>query len=477
VKVLSRFAGPAVLLLVFACSLAVSAQTTPKAIEAATLWDEYGTIGGCDHSARLENLTTALQNNLELEGYLVYYGPESASDLTLGIIKDYLTNSRGLGEERYKTIYAGPNSDPREPRIQLWLAPRGSAPPELPRYASRIETFTGLFSEDVSWDGVYLGEGEGTGPPVPGVSFPTFVDMLKNRQDTVAYIVAFNGDDAAPGAWRRVGQMESERIEKHGVAASRLKLIFGGADKETKVQLWILPADAPAPVADAGPERLPQKTIQVSDFGDYELGDERGERWAFKVLLDGLRTNDKLRACIIVRMENEVAEELDQEEAQAITEVAPVMDETPEPQPANFLKLIEKWKAELTDKYKIPQDRLVVLFTTPREDEGNKLETWIIPPGALLPDPDVDPYAEDDESNEKSSDTSGDTPEEKPPPDLSLTNAEVIQQSHSISPVLLNFDEQFQMTAMPQQTFNVLPGLNTNFFQTCRAFSDYDLFL
>ena len=30
---------------------------------------------------------------------------------------------------------------------------------------------------------------------------------------------------------------------------------------------------------------------------------------------------------------------------------------------------------------------------------------------------------------------------------------------------------------MPEQTFNVLPRLNADLFQTRRAFSDYDLFL
>ena len=253
------------------------------------MFDEYGRVGGCDHSARLDNLAIMLQNDPNLEGYLVYYGPESISKVTLEIIQDYLVNGRGIGEERFKTIYAGPNSDPSEPRIQLWLAPAGAAPPELARYESKLETFTGLFFEHERWDGIYLGEGEGTGPPIPDVTLPSFIDMLNQRKDSVAYLVAFNGAEAAPGAWRRVAQMESEDIEGRGVEASRVKIIYGGTAKDTKVQFWILPESAPAPVADAGAERLPEKTIQVSNFGDYELAIERGERWAFKVLLDGLQ--------------------------------------------------------------------------------------------------------------------------------------------------------------------------------------------
>ncbi len=155
------------------------------------MFDEYGRIGGCDHSARLDNLAIQLQNDSNLEGYLVYYGPESASEITLDIIKDYLINSRGVDEQRWKTIYAGLNNDLTEPRIQLWLAPRGAPPPELVKYESKVETFSGLFVEREGWDGIYLGEGEGTGPPVPDVSVPTFIDMLKARKDAVAYIVAF----------------------------------------------------------------------------------------------------------------------------------------------------------------------------------------------------------------------------------------------------------------------------------------------
>lgn len=412
-KVLLKLPSFAVGLSLFLCSIGISAQTAPKPIEAAVMFDEYGSVRGCDHSARLDNMAIEVQNNPNLEGYLVYYGPESASERTLGYIKDYLIHTRGLGEERWKTIYAGPNSDASEPRIQLWLAPRGASPPELARYENKMETFTGLFVQQERWDGVYFGEADGgTGPPIPDVSLPTFIDMLKERKDTLAYIVAFSGTESAPGAWRRVAQLESDDLQSNGVTSDRLRTIYGGSDKGTKrtnVQLWILPENAPPPMADAGPELPPTNTRQIGDFGDYELGDERGERWAFKVLLDGLRTSEELRVCIIVRLEEEgVAEELEkaeeeteleeaQQETPLVTDVTATPDEIPEPQRADFLKLVDKWKSELTDKYKIRHDRFIVLFTTPREGYGNSLETWIVPPGALLPDPDAEPAEETSE--------------------------------------------------------------------------------
>ena len=44
-------------------------------------------------------------------------------------------------------------------------------------------------------------------------------------------------------------------------------------------------------------------------------------------------------------------------------------DEVVEPERADLLKLVEKWKSELADKHKIAPDRFIVLFATPRESK------------------------------------------------------------------------------------------------------------
>jgi hypothetical protein len=405
VKVLIGRTGIFTALMILLGAAVVSPQETHRRLDSAVKFDEYGQIGGCDHSARLDNLAIELQNNPHLEAYLVYYGPKSASEITLGIIKDYLVNSRGIDEEREKTIYAGPNEDPHEPRIQLWLAPQGAPPPELARYENKVETFNGLFTEQEGWDGIYDEDG-GTGPPIPGVSLPTFIDMLEARKDTVAYIVAFTGTESAPGAWRRVAQRESENLQSKGVTSGRIRIIYGGSDKEskqTKVQFWILPENEPPPVADAGPELAPATTKQIGTYNDYELGDESGERWAFQVLLDALHTSEELRACIIVRLEEAASDDSEEAagETPPVTNAASTAEEIPEPQRADLLKLIDKWKSELTDKNKIRDDRLIVLFTKAREFGGNTVETWIVPPGALLPDPNAEP---EEESSEETGD-------------------------------------------------------------------------
>ncbi|MDQ2937677.1 MAG: hypothetical protein M3R67_09220, partial [Acidobacteriota bacterium] len=285
------------------------------------------------------------------------------------------------------------NSDPREPRIQLWLAPRGTPPPELTKYENKTDNFSGLFDQHEKWDSIAYGEG-GTGPPIPDVSLPSFIDILKKQQDSVAYVVSFNGSDAAPGAWRRVAQLESEEFASGGVEPSRVKIIYGGPDKETKIQLWILPKTAPPPVMDAGPEPLPEKTIQIGSFSDYDVAEERGERWAFKGFVDVLRSKDDLRACIIVRLESDDSQENSESEpaeelvSQEVTAGPPESVEIPR---ADILKLIEKWRSELAETYKIREDRFIVLFATPPKYSGNSLETWIVPSGAPLPDPDAEP--------------------------------------------------------------------------------------
>jgi hypothetical protein len=44
-------------------------------------------------------------------------------------------------------------------------------------------------------------------------------------------------------------------FKQFNVEPSRFKLIFGGQQKETRVQYWILPNNAPPPVADAATEK------------------------------------------------------------------------------------------------------------------------------------------------------------------------------------------------------------------------------
>ncbi len=201
---------------VFAQGAAPSRELVPMK------FDEYGRIGGCDHSARLDNFAIQIQNLPTADGYVVAYGPEgegkgevsSAVQATLDIIADYLLNSRGISKDRIKTIYAGRNTVLSEPKIELWIAPRGALPPEPQKHETNIETFKGLFADHGAWDGVisFLEDG-GTGPPVASVVDAGFADMLKQQKSSVAYIVGYDGEDSTPGAWRRVAERKLEGLK------------------------------------------------------------------------------------------------------------------------------------------------------------------------------------------------------------------------------------------------------------------------
>jgi hypothetical protein len=52
------------------------------------------------------------------------------------------------------------------------------------------------------------------------------------------------------------------------------------------------------------------------------------------------------------------------------------------------VQLAEKWRARLKKDYGIGEHRLVIMVGTPAEAWAlGELQTWVVPPGAALPDP------------------------------------------------------------------------------------------
>ncbi|HUE81721.1 MAG TPA: hypothetical protein VMM84_06350 [Pyrinomonadaceae bacterium] len=396
---LALFVG---LLLTLANQSAVVAQPQPaKEPRVATQLDEYGILGGCDHSARLDNLAIFLQNDPKLKAFIITYGPEGKGLGTgrgiLETIKNYLVSTRGIEESRLETLYGGRNSALNEPRTELWLVPLGVLPPELKKHQNDLATFRGKFATYSGWDSIE--PGEALGPPFGNVTLAGLADLMNQQKSSIAYIVAYNGVDAAPGAWRRVGQLDEEYLKRRGVEPDRVKLIHGGRAKETEVQLWVLPADAPPPLT-AVREPLPTHTVQIGEFNSYFFSDREAQRWAFNGFVDVLRESRDLRACVIVRLSSN-SDELSASELLQDPELGF--------ERVDLATLVQKWTAELAEKFKIGPDRFVVLFASPRDEfEGDRIETWIVPPGALLPDPNA-PRA-DEESWEDDSEDNSDAP-------------------------------------------------------------------
>ena len=125
--------------------------TTTTAISKTTFgvshfkFDEYGDICSGDEKARLDNLAIELQNNLEFQVYVIFYGGRCYSscgydyprhrprrprkgeaEARAARIKPYLVNTRGLDPERIFVI----NGGHRESwTAELWLVPKGAKPP------------------------------------------------------------------------------------------------------------------------------------------------------------------------------------------------------------------------------------------------------------------------------------------------------------------------------------------------------------
>jgi hypothetical protein len=345
--------------------------------------DEFEILGGCDFGARLDNFAIHLQQDADVDGYVISYGPagigSGSGNYNLAIIENYLVNSRGVEKERFKTVYGGRYNKQTEIATELWLVPRGAEPPELKRYENTAKTFTGKFEEYETSD--FGGEvAEGTGPYAGDPTLANFAEALRSQPETRAYIVAYSSPDAATGAWRRVAKNVADNLETDfDIQADRIKMIFAGYDKklgeyrEVKVQLWVLPNDAPPPVRATKSERRPKTLRQIGAFNEYFLRNPADAKRAFEGFADVLREDKNLRVCLIVRPSTK----------------SPNAEASPDELPSvDLLKLAEKWKLELAETYKVDEDRLVITVAAETDDyAGGMLETWIVPPGSTLPDP------------------------------------------------------------------------------------------
>jgi hypothetical protein len=281
-----------------------------------------------------------------------------------------------------KTIYAGRNTDPTQPVIELWVVPKGAASPEPQKYETHPESFQGLFADEAASDNFDLYYEDEMGPGIPGTTDASFADILQQQKNATGYIVVYSGEDLTPGAWRRMAQSQIDYFKAFKLEANRFKMIFGGHQKETRLQLWISPDGAP-PVKDAGSESSPEKTVKVADFYYDNLRFERNQTAIFTRLADILRVDKTVRIFLVVRLEQPVPEEVSAE----IEPIEPNAEPIEEPEPLDLTKVVEKWRLELTNTHKISADRFIVVFAPPREYEANQLSLWVVPKGQPLPDP------------------------------------------------------------------------------------------
>jgi hypothetical protein len=207
-----------------------------------------------------------------------------------------------------------------------------------------------------------------------------FAEVLKLQPKAIGYVAAYNGEDAAPGAWRRVAEREAESIEEHyGIEAERVKVIFAGYSEETKIQLWVTAADAPPPVKERKRERKIKESVQLGRFDEFDLRYEENVNLVFKGFADVLKADERLTAYVVIHIAPTNARDEDPAYASGPDVIPP---------PVDLAQLAEKWKARLKKDYGIGEHRLVIMVGTPAESWAlGELQTWVVPPGAALPDP------------------------------------------------------------------------------------------
>ena len=338
---------------------------------------------GCDHSARLENFAIEVEKVPDAVAYLIAYGAKGegsgAAGFRLRHQKGYLVNARGIAEDRVKTVYGGPYSEKDEALSELWVVPPGAEAPKPAKYRNDAATFKGKFAEYGGWDGYVIESDPGTGPPVGNATLAGFAEVLRLQPSLVAYVVAYNGEDAAPGAWRRVAERDADNLKEwYALDAERVKVLYGGDRKETTVRLWALPNDAPPPVRADRKERRPRRSVKVVESQSYFLKDEESEREVFRGFAEVLKADEQLNVCFVVWPDVPG-------EATFDPDIPPDPDEPPD---VDLVKLVESWKARLAKEYRVGEHRVIVLVVQPKEDwQGGNVEAWVVPPGAALPDP------------------------------------------------------------------------------------------
>lgn len=117
-----------------ACAQTAQAVSVVAAEERKILvaqeFDECNNCTFDDQKARLDNLAIELQNDPTMTAYIIAYGgrtsPIGQVELLMNRARGYLTNERAIDGSRLVIVNGGFRE---ADSVELWLAPRGAAPP------------------------------------------------------------------------------------------------------------------------------------------------------------------------------------------------------------------------------------------------------------------------------------------------------------------------------------------------------------
>jgi len=263
------------LVLVVVTSLVTARSQEQKPISAAQKFDEFGDIQMSDLKARLDNFAVMIDQTPDAMGFLIVYRsrrdlPGLSHSLALRM-KDYLLNSRGISRNRLAVVDGGVADHLIQ---ELWIVPRGAAP--TPRADARIGYF---HSPDVAWKffeygylprEMYRRFGVDASADSDAEYLEAFADEVRKKPTNVACVIAYAQYNPRPrlvdysgdynptpdvrldpgGTARKRLTLERKRLtQTYGIPAPNIRTIDGGHRKERAVELWIVPAGEPLPIA------------------------------------------------------------------------------------------------------------------------------------------------------------------------------------------------------------------------------------
>ncbi|MBA3243186.1 MAG: hypothetical protein H0T60_18350 [Acidobacteria bacterium] len=336
------FAG---LLLTFAAGLTTRAQesqpqaTVEPPASPTGKFDEYGKIGHCDMSARLDNFAITLQNQPNTKGYLmIYLGEKDLPARLPGVLAravDYLVNSRGVEPERLQVVSAGYR---KEQTTELWLVAEGDDAP-TPTDTIEVSRVPGAayqwdergFSVDLHPDSepdeIQVGENEDDGS-----SSEEDDGSLSEEDDGSA-------SENEPSV-ETVDEAEATEIaETEEEAAWRLEQEKYELSVESRELIEVEGSEEPPTMG----------TVKVSLW------------WQVESFVKALKDEPEARACLIYY-----------DGAGAVGK-------------AKVSELVSRAKSRLEEMYGIKSEQLVLINGGRSDDPG--VELWIVPNGAALPEP------------------------------------------------------------------------------------------
>lgn len=248
-----RFLNPTtlfLLLLIFSTDICVLAQEQQKT---ARKFDEYGDINCEDAMARLDNLAITLQQEPGTKAYFIIYRGRKLPGRALpypSAIKSYLPR-RGIDADRILIVDGGEREDMW---VETWIVPAGaSAPAATPSPQVKAADSLIPVKYDEGWADLFTIEGktgitDDEGCSLRSLSLKNFADALRIDPDRRGFLIVYTQFGKGARRARQVaGITRKELVKDQGIAASRIRIIYGGQREYPAMELWLVPKVSPDP--------------------------------------------------------------------------------------------------------------------------------------------------------------------------------------------------------------------------------------